>query len=265
MGIFNVFISSAMRTFGDRNSFRVPLNQPVINVSSIELLSSTVPNSQYLIDAQNNRFTLVEDVTIDPFGLQTFTDIVIPSSNYTPTTMAAFLAAALTNLSPAGWIYTVTFNEPTLHFNIVSNSPYRFSFQFANLGNPNANTSLNQILGMNADNPAALVGGPPAWTLSSPNVVDFIRTRHYFITLSPYNAYCKTARGFSFTFMVPNRAPAGNLGLYDAEGNYNSFLAHNDNLTTITYFDVELRDQDGQLIELNGVDWSMYVQIKSRQ
>jgi len=234
----------------------------------MRLLTATIPNSQYLIDNTNNSFTLVEATTSDPMGPQMLAVVTLPSGNYSTSQLATALGASLSAVSPQSNTYTATFSTTTSKYTVTSSGLYFFEFQFPSaagwsLANPanQPSNSINRILGMNPVTSAA--GGGP-WALIAPNVVDLIRTRNYFINVLPFNSDSKTCRGYAFSFMVPNRFPNNNVAIYDENNNFHQEIFHSNTNLTLSFLDIEVRDEDGQLINFNGVDWSMCVEIITR-
>jgi len=111
------------------------LKTPINDVVGVKLVSATIPFSYYSITDHNggafygNSWVLTDNTGAGPNALATSlgfaagnsVSLSISPGNYTPTTMAAALALALTNSSVGGWaIYTVSYSSTTGKFAVTS-------------------------------------------------------------------------------------------------------------------------------------------------
>ena len=89
------------------------MQRPLVDIAGIKILECQIPFSFYIFTTLNNKFQLVAD----GFAI---TNVTIPIGNYTATTLATALIAALTTASPT-YIWTVTFSIVTGKFTFSFN------------------------------------------------------------------------------------------------------------------------------------------------
>src|SRR5947209_2636885 len=95
------YINSANRTSGNDSDFTYAINiPPDSKYNKVCLLQASIPKSYYLV-RDNEVFQLDEDVIA--------ANITVPPGNYGRKSFATTLSNLLTNLSPHGWTYVVTF------------------------------------------------------------------------------------------------------------------------------------------------------------
>ena len=102
---FYVYVDSRQRSSGtDANfSYNIPLPDDH-DFTHVTLLNALIPKSYYLIQDGGSTFQLQEGVQI--------VTINIPFGNYLLNTFRTVIANLLTNNSPNGWVYNVTY--PTI-------------------------------------------------------------------------------------------------------------------------------------------------------
>lgn len=161
------------------------LNSPFPKTIAFKVLSANIPFSYYVINSQNNTFTL-------SVGASSATVTLTPG-NYNITTFMPMLQAALnaasTSLDSAA--YTVTFNPTTSKLTITSSISNNFSFKFDVSGqDPYGLKNPRHILGFPTGTSTA-----SGTTLVAPYVVNLTGSNYLYLCSS----YLGTYNGDSLT------------------------------------------------------------------
>jgi len=105
--------------YPDTNNYQVDLNQDYKEILKVELISSNIPKTEYLINLSNNNLT---------FSVSSTTyDIQIPIGNYDINTLATALQNAM-NAAGSGLSFTVSVISLTNKINISSTSNFELLF-----------------------------------------------------------------------------------------------------------------------------------------
>lgn len=239
------YINSAQRITGDAERFKLNVYPWIQTARQFRVKNCTIPFTYYTIRTGVND-TFVFTSTVD--GVIT---VVIPAGNYTPASLAIVLDVLITPLITGA--LTVVFNAVTgktqLDFTGTTGSMTQ-----ANLDAASANT----LLGFTAVLPAAdplignvvfNLGGPQVIHIHSPVLQDDTSIA----TGSP------NGNGLSYTTIihsVPVDVNSGSL-IVDKWG---SPWIDTPN-SKIDKMDFELRFPDGELIDLNGEDWTLTLEF----
>lgn len=96
------YVNSKNRISGTNSDFTYVLNiKPNNEYNRICVLQCLIPKSYYLVQQNQNTFTLTED--------ETDVNITLPIGNYSRKSMQRVLQTQLNNTSPHGWNYTITY------------------------------------------------------------------------------------------------------------------------------------------------------------
>ena len=156
---------------------------PVKRIAKMKVLEAEIPFSFYVINTENNTFTLTE-VTSDT--------VTIPVGNYTSVTLPTALAAALTSASPGTRTYTVTYSATTQKFTITANSG---TFSLA------LNAQLQLILGMSATPSSS------GSILVSPNAVQITGPNYMYLNSDQLGSLFQTYLPTTATNFSPSKGP----------------------------------------------------------
>lgn len=156
---------------------------PVKRIAKMKVLEAEIPFSFYVINTENNTFTLTE-VTSDT--------VTIPVGNYTSVTLPTALAAALTSASPGTRTYTVTYSATTQKFTITANSG---TFSLA------LNAQLQLILGMSATPSSS------GSVLVSPNAVQITGPNYMYLNSDQLGSLFQTYLPTTATNFSPSKGP----------------------------------------------------------
>ena len=258
MSIFNMrqqpqtyYINSFDRIAGTSSSFSCKkLDYGNVRYSSVAVKQASIPKVFPNIPTGFNTFTLVEKGVSRTITLQV--------GYYNKNTMIAILPALLNSTSALNgnnWIYTITYRTALdiqnfkFTFNVSGNGGFQPSFVF----------TTNQIyLQLGFD-----VGTHPfvANTLTSDNIINFNPTSKLYIRSDLVSSsndsvlqeiYNVDTIGFGGCIFYQNQ---GNLDLES------KFLVGNQKDT----FNIELVNEKGQLVDLQGQDWSFSIIFYVRQ
>jgi hypothetical protein len=216
------------------NNFTYTLDKAVERVSQIEVVSVQIPFSYYAINDSNNKLTVNA-------GTATLTN-----GNYTSATLPAMLKTALDALGP---VHTVTYSAITGRLRISQVAGFTVIVGGANDAGP--------TLGFPATT------APPEANVTSRATANWTGPNYLVIksaVLTRYNATPPaTAVGLAndtILHTVPVNANAGSV-IIDTPGSGSSLITLNAPDTFETLIDFRLEDDQGNLLDLNGADWSM--------
>ena len=156
---------------------------PVKRIAKMKVLEAEIPFSFYVINTENNTFTLTE-VTSDT--------VTIPVGNYTSVTLPTALTAALTSTSLGTRTYTVTYSATTQKFTITANSG---TFSLA------LNAQLQLILGMSATPSSS------GSVLVSPNAVQITGPNYMYLNSDQLGSLFQTYLPTTATNFSPSKGP----------------------------------------------------------
>jgi hypothetical protein len=154
------------------------LSRPLANVAAIKILEVQIPFSYYVISQENSSFTLVE--------LGASCAVVLPSGNYTATTLCTALATALTTASTtygASKVYTVTYNTTSGRLSVVVTLAGTFQLVFGPDGNT-GNTNPRLWLGFNQSQSSTGSFGAFPKTIVAPNCLKITGPDYLYINSS---------------------------------------------------------------------------------
>ena len=226
--------------------FRVNLLNPInASILAYGLESCCIPKTSYNISASNNSFEIEDSV-----GIKTVT---IPVGNYSSTALQTELQTQLNALTPDTYVVTITNN----HFSIVSSSP-----DF--ILNPN-DTYFNLLmnLGYNPDIAYnASLTDPPNYFVDAPYIFDLSGSKNLYIKIEQLSEYMRDTRNLSCNFKVDYGCPFGSIVYFGKAANYKQdFTTVQNHLIRPSYFDVKLVDENNEVVDLNGSNWSMVLRF----
>ena len=246
-----VYINSRDRTAGSNTQFRIYISDTIENVKSIELHHASIPHTIYLIRAGvNDTFDLVEN------GVGTAT-ITISEGSYTAAQMEAELKTQLDATSLAGATYTVSISSTTAKMTVTSNGP-QFDFDFNVVTDYAVENYLGFASGVNSSTIVSSVE-----TLVSPYVVDLSPMTELFIKFSNFTNIVRSSNGQPSCFVIPVNVNFGEYIQYNQAQTYQSIVFQSYQEMHITNLDCELVDRYGNVVDLNGSDWSILLAFRT--
>lgn len=231
------------------SKYVVDLPTPIANVKKVRLLSTEITNSQYTVNANNNKIDLV-DVT----GGNIVYAVTLTPGTYTATDLATEINlrmnAALGALPNV--IFTVTYNTVTSKLAItrVDVPGNTFSLLFAT--GANYTKSARVVMGFNATDLVAVTAA------TSSNIVN----------LSGESWVYMKIRGLGSITTIENLSDIFAKVIWNVPPRYvcyDSFQSNpiyfNPSLSFLRRLDVEFRQADGTLYDFNNVEHSYTLEI----
>lgn len=254
------------RIYPNASEFRFRLFRPLKDVTQIQIAGGSIPSCVYNINTGWNKFTFFED--------DVRYDVELTPGKYTFLQLATELANELNTLAGIKNKYNVEFSTITgkMTLNRISNNK-TFGFLFATgdyVDLVDANNTLQKI-----NSPAHLFGFEKAdyysdgtGIITSPYVtdLDFLLTRFYLYMNHDNN------QDFGLIERAVGRAQphaiiymdtcAGNYKFLNKETYEPVFEAKPAPIARMATFDISLRDEFDRLIDLNGRDFTLLLEME---
>jgi hypothetical protein len=236
-----IIIDSSQRNTLDvsNSKWTYQMQRPFLNVKSIKLSGCIIPNSQYLINSNNNSLILNTGATDYTFSLV--------NGNYTPTTLATELQTQL-NTNGFSSTFTISQSSTTSKFRLQSTVAVVYKFS--------ENSSLGKILGFGATNTASTTD------IYATNMYNLAEVKYYKLRIPKTNNLIESnISKINESFIIPNNANTG-------EYNYITDNTHiiNDtenNQKRIDKLTIELFDDENNYANLNGLDYILFFVIEN--
>ena len=233
--------------------FTYKLNRSFSRIAEILIQSIQFPFTFYTINSTNNK------LRINRGSIKT---IQIPFGNYTASSLIGILNVALNNLTDpvngypyngfAGESFAVTYSSVTLKFTITNTS----TFTIFSVGTDSLSTMARNI-GFRLDSGAAVLSatGDSTIYLAGPK---YIRIESNFLSAPTQHKPLYADDSYSNTlFILPVNAGYGSFVSTDIQIPIRTTYKFKINSTDIIDFSVV--DEDGNQLDINGNDWSMYI------
>lgn len=235
-----LYIDSAQRSTGSSVDFTLNLGSSISKVLEVEVIGAEIPYTFYGVTANNNALAWTA-------GATAYRALVAPG-NYTVSKFVTALVAAMT-AEQAGW--TVTYSAQT----------YKLTFQHAtpftlDLVNALGATTMSSVIGQTAATALAT-------TTVMPNSLNISGPR-YLLIKSRALTRPKITRPFlnqSQDDVLYKVSIQGGPGDILVEKNTYPNLLRYGVRQTIKNIDFQLTDDQGNLVDLNGQDWSLSVNL----
>jgi hypothetical protein len=254
------------KIYPSSSEFRIRLFRPLKDVTQLQIAGGTIPSCVYNVNLGWNSFTFEED------GIRHTT--TLQPGKYTFQTLANEITSVLNNLSGIKNKYEVSFNTingRTRIQRISNNKDFRLLFSsgdFVDLYDQGFSlqkiNSPAHLLGfINADYTSNSIG-----VIQSPNIadLDFILTRFYL-----YVNHDNTQDLGIIERAVGRNHPHAILYMDTAHGNYKFlnketfeplFQAKPAPIARMATLDFSLRDEFDRLIDLNGRDFTLLLEVE---
>ena len=243
------------------NPLKFQFARPVKDVTSIELLSGTIPAFPFNITKANGSFTFAEG--------STQVQLTIPPGQYSPASLVTQLQSLFATTPVLTNTYSVSLVNGYLYINLTAGvQPYAFLFAS---GTPSDTLDRNDGFLITRNTPANLLGFDindyysVAGELKSPFIVNTTTTRLYlYVNFDNTNSFSTVERGSG------RRSPFAILYLDQATDGY-KFL-NKETLTPASYICpqpyarvqnlyIEFRDEFYRLIDFGGKDFTLLFNI----
>lgn len=147
-----VHICSRFRSSGTFDDFKIDIPLPS-QFKTVRLLDCSIPQSQYIINANNNQVWFTDSAT--SYGL-------IPPGSYSATDLCTTMSSQMT--VAGGQTYTCTYDSVTNRVQFQAAAPFTLNFSqptspWYELGFPNVNTTASTV----HQSPNGVYVGPPPY------------------------------------------------------------------------------------------------------
>lgn len=239
----DLFVNSANRDVLNSVSstnFRINIVNPAKSkILLCGLKSVTFPNGIYNVVTSSFQIT-------DSVGLKT---VNITGDNYTSATLATAVQTALNALAVD--TYTVS----------VTNNRYVFTSTFAGFViNPNlASNKFLYSLGF------VLGSSYTGLSITAPNLFNISGIKNVFIKIAQITSYIRNANDIKYNFKFDITCPFGDIIFFSNENKYlQEYDVVSDNLVSNSYFDIQLVDENGVVIDNQGLDWNFTLKLTTQ-
>lgn len=227
-----VYFDSNQRTAGANTNFTVTLTNPISRVKRVRITDIQIPFTFYTINNNNNQLNFNNNVA----ALQT---AVMTPGIYTADELAIEMQSKM-NLLFAG--FTVAYNAKTLKYNWANGS--NFEILISGTLDPFVGILSNSGVTTNFTAQGAVdIGGPNYLFIKSDKL---IRPKIY----KPIDNIIND----NILYKIPISTGPGTVIMdKNIENSFGIKYGNNQTLDTI---DFRLEDPDGNIVDLNGVNWS---------
>jgi hypothetical protein len=227
------------------SNFTYQFNRSFSRVTEILIQSIQFPFTFYAINSTNNKLIIERGTT---------NTITIPPGNYTATSLIATLNVILNNATYGGFpgeTFVVTFSTIYLKFTITNGNPFRIISETTN-----PLSTFAKHLGFRNDSILGLsCVGDSAANLVGPQ---YIRIKSKFFSAPTQHKPLYADNSYSDTlFILPINAGFGSFISTDIQVPIRLTYKFSVNDTDI--IDFQIVDENGNELNLNGNDWSMYM------
>lgn len=247
MNVKPFFIDSINRVYGTPNEFTINIDDNLpVGTRDIKLGYITLPFSYYVINNNNNTFTMDMGVTPSPFPVS------LTNGNYTTSTYITELQSAIDGVisdNTLGVTITASYNSTTSKLEMVGSNDFSVTSDTQNyiyLGLPKSTTLDSTSLNWVSTNSPSING-----------------TRYINITLGncDLNTSNTNDNNTDLLFQIPvNTNPNGFIQYM--EGDFNTWFSMND--TRLKQLKFEMTDEWNNPIDFNGIENDMMILIRKR-
>lgn len=196
----------------------------------LSVVHCEVANSFYIVNYTNNQFVLDG------------TTYILTRGNYNVSTFITMILALL----PAG--YAITYNPAITKFTMTHTS-VDFTVNASSV-----ESTVNSIMGLGKVDITST-----ALSLTFPNVVNFIPLQRINFRSNYFNFGCYSTSDNSSDIFLPLQNNAGQNSIINYSNQTQAkFLIQDRNITS---FIITVTDDENRVINFNGVDWYMTIQI----
>lgn len=221
------------------NSYTIQFDKPFKNIVSLELLSTELPITQYVVNAYNNQLKIDTDT------------ITITKGNYTSSELASELQTQIRNETGDN-NYSVSANDITMKFTI-SHSSTAFTLDLS------IDNTIARVIGFSA------ISSSGSTSYTSDKTFDLFGERYIVMHVNNFSSNIvsnqeKLEGAFA---KIPITVPLFSIEyfIYDK---LKAFKQFNPPLATLDYLNLEFRTYDGNLYDFNGQEHSLTFVVRTK-
>lgn len=234
----SIYVDSSKITSGTKTDFKVSLVTPYRRVRAIEVTGCEVPFAWYVFNSAHNTIKFLDNAS-------TLHTATVPVGNYTGNTVITAIQTALNNSGVTGFV--VSFDSVNLRLRITNTAAFNLQY---------ASTTASKLIGLTAD--SGLVTD-----FTCQGVVNLSWPAYILITSTALMQLkvSKPVLGTTQSNILYRLAINGSPGDVIIDKNlYPRPILFQQNFTIDT-FDIQLTDPDGNILDLNGADWSFTLAV----
>jgi hypothetical protein len=248
MNSTTLHINSRYRISGNSNRFVFAIKPGITDAKYFSIGDVKVPRTYYNINLFNNSFTFIDDVS-------TPHQIPLPVGNYNLTEFRTLLEGLMNAVSAN--VHTILFDDNTGKIEFTTDSGGGFSIDFTE----EKEQLLGDIIGF-VNNDGIVENDGAGGSIFSPDVVSFGFTKNLFVVCNtintPKQSYYKNITSDNILVSVPVNTEFGGLIFKEQDFNIKYPIKGTNLLNNI---DMSILDENGNLIELNGSEWELFLTI----
>jgi hypothetical protein len=225
-------IDSKYRISGTSTNFTFQFYDKVTITQCVKLIYSSIPNSSYLITANNNTFSVI-------YNGSNFQNVTLQIGNYRNDEICDQIQTSLNALFPTA-NFTCTFNKANMKYTITANN--NFFIHIPDTSN------IGDILGFNTGNSAI------GTTLTSDKIINIIVPDYLLLYISALDCNnIMTSKNDCATFFIPLNSDKGIIN-YQYELNSFENIHFINTQKNITQTNFTLYNPDGTIYDNNNLD-----------
>lgn len=222
------------------NDCRLYIKPSVGGFTKVELLSFSLPLTQYNIDSTNNQvyFTV---------GGTDYTATITPSS-YTICTLTAELKRIMDLESSES--FDVWYDSGLFRLVFTISSAASFSFTW---GTNTSNTAAT-ILGFFNSNSSTGV------TITSTNAINLSLPLYFYVDIPQIGIHCRSTNENDYaTFIVASQGNSSSVNVFNMFSSYQ--LLEQFGHTSLNAIDVRIKERGNKLVDLQNSEWQMVLRL----
>lgn len=234
---------------------KIPTLGDTGNNITIQLLTATIPFSFYNINNLFRFLSLRESETADPSDFVNI-DISVPEGNYSITQLQSELQSQLNGNTVKGVNYILSYNRISNKLTFSTDTSGKTITLLFDTGNL-AHVDLQNVLGFNREDYSFSI----ASSLTSVKPCNVSPYSNIYIVAPNLSITSQINSKFGNYSTILNKVPINNVPNSFIYYENDLFVKYRSGLTSISTIELKLTDEDGDLIDINGVNWFTSIKI----
>ena len=234
---------------------RIPTLGDTGNNITIQLLTATIPFSFYNINNLFRFLSLRESETADPTDFVNI-DISVPEGNYSITQLQSELQSQLNANTVKGVNYILSYNRINNKLTFSTDTVGKTITLLFDTGNVSA-VDLQNVLGFNREDYSFSISS----SLTSVKPCNVSPYSNIYIVAPNLSITSQINSKFGNYSTILNKVPINNVPNSFIYYENDLFVKYRSGLTSISTIELKLTDEDGDLIDINGVNWFCSIKI----
>lgn len=237
------------------SKYVIDLDDDIPDVISAELVNANVPFKTYLVNKNNNQFSMEIN------GQQS--NIVIDFGDYSPLQLATLLTTTIISSIPLSFDFKVEYDEATDNFVFYSDLSFRLIFDKKNKQRDPFN--FGKVLGFNLKSYSSKFDGSPKYS-SLPYLVksefrkNFDDKSYVLLKITGFNVHHSLSQIIDKTFaIIPEKQTSQNV----SSNVYIPFKNFNPPIAKMTRLQISFVDHNGDLVDFQNHDHYFTIKFDS--